>query len=71
MSKKAGRCLLWFTVGQIVQILLNVLSRGNGSEHPLAFCGSAGFLILVAVFAGVRLATVEENRLPWGSGRHV
>lgn len=53
--KMVGRVLIAFLVGEAVQIVLQIVAEVNLMRHPVWFCGAAGFLVFVAVFAGARL----------------
>lgn len=53
MSKQCKNSLVWFVMGMIVQIIAQILAKQNYMIHPVWFCVAAGFLILVAVGAGM------------------
>ena len=62
--KKAYQYLAWFVAGQIAQIVLHLVSKTNYMLHPVLFCGAAGFLLAVCVFAGARI-TREKTALSY------
>lgn len=61
MKKATGRVICAFVVGQVVQIILALLAKVSYMDRPILFCIAAGFLILVAVGAGMRLVMLEAK----------
>lgn len=59
MSKNV-KILLAFIVGQFVQIVAHILAKVSYMNNPVLFCIAAGFLILVAVVAGMYLGVQED-----------
>lgn len=53
---KAIKYIIWFLVGQTVQIILAVLAKVSYMSKPILFSVSAGILITAAIIAGVKLA---------------
>lgn len=60
--KKAAKYLAWFAVGQVVQVVLATLAKASYMNRPILFCIAAGFLVSVAICAGVSLATADEKK---------
>ena len=60
--KKTVKYLVWFIVGQIAQLVLALVAKVSYMDRPILFCMAAGFLLTVAICAGVRLAKSEEPR---------
>lgn len=63
INKKTTRVLIAYLLGNGVQIILQTLARNTYMDRPILFCMASGFLMFVAVCAGVILATSEK---PWG-----
>lgn len=63
MLKKCGKILIAFVTGQIVQIICTTVCLNLYVKHPIPFCAAAGFLVSVAVFAGMRLAAQEHREI--------
>lgn len=61
MTKRSTKVLAGFIAGQAVQIVCHVLTRTAKMELPVAFCSAAGFLVLVAIVAGVVLAEGDKS----------
>jgi len=61
MSKKTIKCLAWFVVGQISQIVLALVANVSYMNRPILFCAAAGFLVTVAICAGAKLAAPEKK----------
>lgn len=61
MSNKTTKVMAAFVIGQIVQVILHILAKVSYMNRPVLFCISAGFLILIAVIAGVALADSEKE----------
>ena len=53
---KAIKYIAWFIVGQTVQVILAVLAKVSFMSKPILFSVMAGFLITVAIIAGVKMA---------------
>ena len=70
--KKAYHFLAWFIAGQAAQIVLHIVSKTNYMMHPVLFCGAAGFLLAVCVFAGARITRERTalSYLDYAEGRH-
>lgn len=64
MSANSGRVILAFIAGQVVQIILSVVAKNCFMLRPILFCGAAGFLVLVAVFAGIKIGLRDEVKVP-------
>lgn len=62
MNKKTAKVMAAFVVGQLVQIVLAVLAKVSFMSKPILFCIAAGFLVVIAVVAGISLA--DSNREP-------
>ena len=52
---KAVKYLAWFLVGQAVQVILAILAKVSYMSKPILFSVMAGFLITVAIIAGVKM----------------
>ena len=55
MSKRTTGIMTAFILGQIVQVILAVLAKVSFMSRPILFGISAGFLIVIAVVAGITL----------------
>ena len=64
MSNKCKKYLVWFIAGQVVQVIANLLAKTNYMARPILFCVAAGFIMLVAIGAGMYVAEKEE----WDNG---
>lgn len=53
---KGAGVLAAFVVGQATQIILHALSMNFWESSRIPFCTAAGFLVAVAVFAGMYIA---------------
>lgn len=64
MNIKSGttKILAAVTVGQFIQLILNILSRVAWMQNPVLFCLAAGFLVTVAVLSGVYLQQKEGGQ---------
>lgn len=60
--KKVCKVLVAFLVGEAVQIVLQLVAVVNFMRNPVLFCGAAGFLVFVAVFAGARLGVRDGEK---------
>lgn len=58
--KKSTKLLIAFILGQAVQVILHAVSMNFWENRRILFCCAAGFLVSVAVFAGVCI-TKEET----------
>ena len=65
MSKKITRCLTWFVVGQISQIVLALVAKVSYMDRPILFCSAAGFLLTVAICSGVRLGYEKKETMTY------
>ena len=74
MNKKIARCLAWYVVGQITQLVLALVAKVSYMDKPILFSLAAGFLVTVAICAGVKLARGEKpeklSYLDYAEGRH-
>lgn len=61
MSKTA-KILFAFCMGQIVQIAMNILAHAWYMNRPVLFCAGAGFLVTMAVVAGITLAGADKPK---------
>jgi len=61
MSKKCKGSLVWFIVGMVVQVIAQILAKQTYMLHPVLFCIAAGFLILVAIGAGMVVAEKDKT----------
>lgn len=62
--KKSTKLLIAFILGQAVQVVLHAVSMNFWENRRILFCCAAGFLVAVAVFAGVMI-TKEEKPLTY------
>lgn len=60
MNKKTAKVMAAFIIGQIVQVICHILSKVSYMNRPVLFCIAAGFLIVIAVVAGITLADSEK-----------
>lgn len=60
MSKNCCRVFLAFFIGQVAQLVFATVAKVSYMSKPILFCSAAGFILLVAVFAGVKLAMTEK-----------
>lgn len=58
---KAVKYLAWFLVGQTVQVILAVLAKVSFMSKPILFSVMAGFLITVAIIAGVKMVEPQKE----------
>lgn len=61
MSKTTAKVLSAYIIGNIMQIVLAVLAKVSYMSRPILFCVSAGFLVLIAIIAGITLADSEKK----------
>lgn len=61
MSKNIKRAVAAYILGNIVQIILAVVDKVSWMDKPILFCAAAGFLVLVAIVAGMRLVIQDEK----------
>lgn len=59
---KAVKYLAWFVVGQTVQVILAVLAKVSFMSKPILFSIMAGFLITVAIIAGVKMVEPPKEK---------
>ena len=64
MSKNSGRILLAFVVGQGMQLVLALLAKVSYMNRPILFCLAAGFILALAVVAGMRVILLQEQERP-------
>lgn len=62
MSKRTANIMAAFIMGQIVQLILAVLAKVSFMSRPILFCIAAGFLLLIAVVAGIVLESEPGER---------
>ena len=55
MSKKTASIMVAFILGQFTQIVLAILAKVSFMSKPILFSVAAGFLIVIAVVAGITL----------------
>lgn len=72
--KKSTKLLIAFILGQAVQVILHAVSMNFWENRRILFCCAAGFLVAVAVFAGVCIT--KEETLTFedyanGKGNHI
>lgn len=58
--KKSTKLLIAFILGQAVQVVLHAVSMNFWENRRILFCCAAGFLVAVAVFAGVCITKDEK-----------
>ena len=59
-----GACrLLWFAVGQIVQLVLHALFQNWWESYQIPLCSAAGFVIWFFFFTGAWI-TAREKEAP-------
>lgn len=58
--KQSTKLLIAFILGQAVQIVLHAVSMNFWENRRILFCVAAGFLVAVAVFAGVCINREEK-----------
>ena len=59
---KAVKYLAWFVVGQAVQVVLAILAKVSYMSKPILFSVMAGFLITVAIIAGVKMVEPPKQK---------
>lgn len=61
ISCRGVRVLIAFVLGQAVQLIVHAvaLNFNMWSSKQIPWCAAAGFIITVAVFAGIRIAVKE------------
>lgn len=61
ISCRGIRVLIAFILGQAVQLIVHAvaLNFNMWNSNQIPWCASAGFIITVAVFAGMRIAVKE------------
>ena len=58
-----GACrLIWFVVGQLVQILLHALFLDWWEQYQIPLCAAGGFVIFFFFFAGAWITAREQER---------
>jgi len=62
MNKKTAKVMAAYLLGNIMQIVLQILAKVSYMSKPILFCIAAGFLVVIAVVAGITLA--DSNREP-------
>lgn len=61
MSKNITRAILAYILGNVVQIILALVAKVSYMDRPILFSAAAGFLVLVAVMAGMRLVMQDAK----------
>lgn len=61
ISCRGVRVLIAFILGQAVQLIVHAvaLNFNMWNSNQIPWCAAAGFIITVAVFAGIRIAVKE------------
>lgn len=62
MNKKTVKVMTAYLLGNLMQIVLQILAKVSYMSRPILFCIAAGFLVVIAVVAGISLA--DSNREP-------
>ena len=62
MSKRTTGIMAAFILGQIVQVVLAVLAKVSFMSKPILFSIAAGFLIVIAVVAGITLEADNSEK---------
>ena len=62
MTKRCKNYIIWFTIGMAVQLVMHILADTNYMRHPILFCIASGFLILVAIGAGMVVASRDKKQ---------
>lgn len=62
MNKKTAKVMAAYVLGNVLQIVLMLLAKVSYMSKPILFCAAAGFLVFIAVVAGITLA--DSNREP-------
>ena len=58
--RRSTKLLIAFVAGQAVQVICHAVAINLWSYRQIPFCLAGGFLIAVAVFAGIRIAYGER-----------
>lgn len=61
VSCRGWRVLTAFILGQVVQLIIHAtaLNFNMWNHNQIKWCSAAGFIVTVAVFAGIRIAVKE------------
>lgn len=62
MSSKTAKIMAAFIIGQIVQVVMHILARVWWMSSPVLFCVCSGFLVTMAVVAGITLAGTDKPK---------
>lgn len=62
MSSTCTKIVIAFIVGQLVQIIFNVVAKVSYMSKPIAFSAAAGFILLMTLFAGMHVANLERPK---------
>ena len=62
MKNNTAKLMTAFVIGQIVQIAINLIVTVNLMRFPVLCCAAAGFLVTVAVVAGIALSNSEVEK---------
>lgn len=57
-----AKVLIAFVAGQFVQVIAHLIAKTNYMQRPVLFCIAAGFLVFVAVLAGVILGKDDKPK---------
>lgn len=75
MNKKTAKVMAAYILGNAIQIILAILAKVSYMSKPILFCIAAGFLVVIAVVAGITLADSEKSLAheksykEWADGR--
>lgn len=61
----AANRLLWFTVGQALQLVLHALFINWWDSYQIPLCAAAGFVVLLFFFAGSWTAAKDDGGNHW------
>ena len=61
MKNNTAKLMTAFVIGQIVQIAINLIVTVNLMRFPVLCCAASGFLVTVAVVAGIALSNSEGD----------
>ena len=61
MSKRGVRCLIAFILGQVIQLILHGTCFNYWQQYQIPFCIAGGFLVVIAVLAGVIAANGDKK----------
>ena len=58
--RRSTKLLIAFLAGQTVQVIMHAVALNLWAYRQIPFCVAGGFLVAVAVFAGIRMAYGER-----------